>query len=339
MWSARSFFRASSLVPAVLGALFPIVAVSMPATAEPLQELNFGFVSTESSQTLRQRYDPFLADMERGLGMKVKPFFATDYAGVIEAMRFGKVQIARYGNKSAAEAVDRANGEVAFRALNDDGTTGYHSILIVHRDSEIRSVEDVLRDGSRYSFGNGDPNSTSGFLVPGYYLWAQNKIDPKTLFKRSITANHETNLLAVINRQVDVATNNDAQLERLRHRMPDKAAQIRVIWTSPLIPNDPIVWRQDLDPEVKRKLSAFFLGYGVDGPPERLEQQRAILKGLGWERMVASTNAQLIPTRQLDLFTAKLKTQNDTTLGDAEKQARIAEIDRKLAALGKQPGS
>src|SRR5689334_22412058 len=99
-------------------------------------------------------------DLEKALGMPVKFFFAGDYAGVIQAMRFGKVQIARFGNKSAAEAVDRADGEVAFRAIDHDGAMGYHSVLIVHRDSALHSIDDVLRDAASLNFGAGDPNST-----------------------------------------------------------------------------------------------------------------------------------------------------------------------------------
>ena len=50
--------------------------------------------------------------METKLGIKVNAFFAPDYAGIIQGMRFNKVDIARYGNLSAMEAVDRANGGV-----------------------------------------------------------------------------------------------------------------------------------------------------------------------------------------------------------------------------------
>ncbi|SPX12725.1 phosphonate ABC transporter, substrate-binding protein [Escherichia coli] len=50
--------------------------------------------------------------MEKKLGVKVNAFFAPDYAGIIQGMRFNKVDIAWYGNLSAMEAVDRANGQV-----------------------------------------------------------------------------------------------------------------------------------------------------------------------------------------------------------------------------------
>lgn len=141
-------------------------------------------------------------------GLKVNAFFAPDYAGVIEGMRFNKVQFAWFGNKSAMEAVDRANGEVFAKVVNIDGTEGYYSHLIVHRDSALKSVDDVLKNAKNLNFGNGDPNSTSGFLVPGYYVFAKNNVDTKSAFKVARSANHETNAMAVANKQVDVATNN-----------------------------------------------------------------------------------------------------------------------------------
>ena len=131
--------------------------------------VNFGIISTESSQNLRSNWQPMLDDMSEELGVEVKPFFASDYAGVIQGMRFGKVDIAWYGNKSAMEAVDRASGEVFAQVVYDDGTTGYKSYLITHKDNEnLNNVEDVLAQAADLTFGNGDPNSTSGYLVPAY---------------------------------------------------------------------------------------------------------------------------------------------------------------------------
>jgi phosphonate transport system substrate-binding protein len=255
---------------------------------------------------------------------------------MIQAMRFGKVQIARYGNKSAAEAVDRANGEVAFRAVDADGTMGYHSVLIVHKDSALHTIEDVLRDGSKLAFGAGDPNSTSGTVVPGYYVFAKNGVDPKKLFKRFLSANHETNALSVATRQVDVATNNDTALARFEKSAPERHQLIRVIWTSPLIPNDPFVWRKDLPDELKEKLTAFFLAYGVDGPEDRVGHEKKVLEGLSWSRIIRSSDEQLVPTRQIELFTSRLKIEDDATLTAEEKRTRLGEIDEKLAALNRR---
>ena len=93
-------------------ALFSAAAVS---AAETLTEITLGIIPTESSSGAMKGFEPFRADMEKALGVPVKLFIAPDYAGVIEAMRFNKVHIAWFGNKSAIEAVNRASGEVKSR--------------------------------------------------------------------------------------------------------------------------------------------------------------------------------------------------------------------------------
>jgi phosphonate transport system substrate-binding protein len=302
------------------------------AMAQELKEINFGIISTESSQNLKSDWQPIIDDMAKKTGMKVNPFFAPDYAGIIEGMRFNKVHVAWFGNKAAMEAVDRASGEVFAQMVNADGTQGYYSHLIVHKDSPIKSLDDMLKQGKNLSFGNGDPNSTSGFLVPSYYVFAQNKIDAKSFFKLTRAANHETNALAVANKQVDVATNNSENLVKLSDNLPEKFKDIRVIWTSPLIPLDPLVMRKDLPAATKAKVRDFFYTYGQGGKSEK-DNLFNLTKLSGFKD---STNAQLVPIRQLELFKVRNKYEVDASLTVADKQAKLADIDKQLAALSLQ---
>ncbi|MEQ5801651.1 phosphate/phosphite/phosphonate ABC transporter substrate-binding protein [Halomonas sp. H10-9-1] len=139
-----------------------VVGASLFASQLTLADeaLNFGIISTESSQNQADQWQPFLDDMSRELGREVKPFFATDYAAVIQAMRFDKVDLAWYGNKSAMEAVDRAGGEIFAQTVAHNGAPGYWSLMITHRDSDLDSVEEMLERADELVFGNGDPNST-----------------------------------------------------------------------------------------------------------------------------------------------------------------------------------
>jgi phosphonate transport system substrate-binding protein len=308
-----------------------VLAVT-PALAQELKEINFGIISTESSQNLKSDWQPILDDMAKKTGLKVNAFFASDYAGIIEGMRFNKVHVAWYGNKSAMEAVDRAGGEVFAQMVNADGTQGYYSHLIVNKDSPLKTLDDVFRNGKNLSFGNGDPNSTSGFLVPGYYVFAKNKIDAKTFFKVSRGANHESNALAVANKQVDVATCNSEVMEKVKERQHEKFAEIRIIWTSPLIPLDPLVMRKDLPEGAKKKIQDFFYGYGKGSQQEKDN----LMKLSKLSAFKPSTNAQLVPIRQLELFKDRNKFEADTGMAAADKQLKIAEIDKKLAELSQQ---
>ena len=226
-------------------------------SAADIKELNFGIIATEKAGALKQMWEPFLEDMTKSVGVKVVGFYATDYAGIIEGQRFNKVHLAWYGNKAAIDAVDRAGGEVFAQFVDLDGTPGYYSYLITHKDSSIKTLDQVLKNGKDYSFGIGDPSSTSGTLVPSYYVFTLNNLDPKTHFKVMRSSNHEGNFLAVLNKQVDVATSNSEMTEKMREKSPEKLEQIRILWTSPLIPRDPLVWRKDLHCAARCKKKAW----------------------------------------------------------------------------------
>lgn len=299
--------------------------------AASAQEINFGIIATDSASTQRERWEPFFRDMEKKTGLTIKSFYAPDYAGVIEAMRFNKVQVAWYGNKSAMEAVDRANAEVFAQVMYADGSYGYHGLLIAHKDSPYNTLDDVLKNSKNINFSIGDPNSTSGFLVPTFYVFAKNNVDHRSAFKTVRNASHGANIQAVLAKQVDVATNNTEDMTKLQSSKPDLYSQLKILWTSPLIPSDPFVFRKDLDPAVKAKIKNFVLGYAKTDP-----QEKAILQQIyNYGGFRESNNDQLIPIRQLELFRDRAKAASDEKLGTEEKTKLLADIDRKLAALGK----
>lgn len=302
-------------------------ALTLHAADEPT-EINFGIISTEASANLKSDWEPLRADLEKALGLPVKTFFAPDYSGVIEAMRFNKVQLGWFGNKSAIDVVDRANGEVFCQVIDKDGNPGYWSLIVVHQDSPITSLEQLLAKGKELTFSNGDPQSTSGNLVPGYYAFAKNGVDPTKHFKRCINGNHETNALAVAAKQVDAATFNTEAMFRLEANHPEKAKMIRAIWKGPLIASDPMCYRKDLPAGLKAKIRTFFLEYGTS------EDQKAKIAALKWSGFRASDDNQLLPFRQLGLLKDKAKIEADEKLSADDKKAKLADIEARLADLG-----
>ncbi|HWM48271.1 MAG TPA: phosphonate ABC transporter substrate-binding protein [Xanthobacteraceae bacterium] len=307
-----------------------LVATSTFAKA---QEINFGVISTEASVNQKKNWEPFLAAMSSATGLKVTGFYATDYAGVIEAMRFNKVHVAWYGNKSGMEAVDRAQAEVFAQVIARNGSDGYYSHVIVHKDSPYNSLDDILKCDKTLDFGIGDPNSTSGFLVPMSYIFASRNIDPKSCFKTVRNANHQANAMAVANKQVAAATNNSEDLQRVGTTAPDARANIKVIWTSPLIPLDPLTWRKDLDPAVKAKIYTFLLSYGRVGTPDEIKAAREVLANLVWSPFRPSSNNQLLPIRKLEVNKNLMKVQGDDKLAADEKAKRVAALKAEIAKL------
>ena len=319
---------------ALMAAAIALIMAAAPARAA--EEINFGIISTETSSNLKKIWDPFLAEMEKGTGLKINAFFASDYAGVIEGMRFKKVQVAWFGNKSAMEAVDRADGEIFAQTVAANGEHGYYSHVIVHKDSPFLSLDDILKCDKSLDFGIGDPNSTSGYLVPTTFIFSAKNIDPKQCFKTVRNANHEANALAVANKLVQAATNNSENLERVAKTAPAARENIRIIWTSPLIPSDPLVWRKDLDTNLKKTISDWLFAYGRTGNAEADAKAKRILGDLQWAPFKKSDNAQLLPIRQMELNKEIMKLKADEKIAPAERTAKLDELQKQFAELDKQ---
>ncbi len=315
-------------------------AVAAPALAQEdeTRVINWGLLAVESQDNLMKRWGPLLEAMSQKMGVEIKPFFATDYTGMIEAMRFDKVDVVLAGNKSGMTAVDRAGAEVFAQEVEDDGTPegapGYYSILVTQADNDaINSLEDVLATCSEQSldFGIGDPQSTSGFLVPTTFVFAANEISPRECFSTVRNASHEANLLSVANGQVDVATANTvAMYQRLEANNPEAFAKVKEIWRSPLIAGDPMLWRGNLDEDLKAKIYYTVISFGRMGTPEQVRAEREILKQGGFRVFAPSSNLQLLPFREMEANKEILQMETDETMTEEEKAARTEELKAEI---------
>lgn len=329
-------FAAAGLAAAVLS-LGACGQGEPAATGEMPEVINFSILATENSSSLEIFWNPILADMEKQIGIPVKPFYGTNYTALIEAMRFGQTDVGWFSNNSGLEAVRRSNGEVFARTVGTEGADGYNSVLIVPASSSL-TLEDVLKCDKSLDFGIGDAKSTSGTLAPMTYLFAPRGIQPEQCFKTVRTANHQANLFAVARGVLDVATNNTTAIRLQKEREEPVADQIRVIWTSPGLPEDPMIWRKNLDPAVKEKLRQFFLTYGQGEGPEA-ERQRELLAKISIGGFVPADASHLIPVREMEATEKLLSARN---AGDAaavaEAEKALKEVQAERAALEARTG-
>ena len=312
-------------------AVFAVSAARVRA-AEP-QTLTFSIASTERAQTQMESWGPFPKDMEAATGLKVKPFFGSNYSALVEAMRFKQTDMGWFTNLSGLEAVRRAGGQVFARTTKPNGgPEGYQSVIITKKGSGI-TLAKILKCDRTLDFGMGDPKSTSGTLAPMTYLFAPRGLEPSKCFKTVRSANHEANLFAVGSGVLPAATNNTNSITRLASLdtpMAKKTVEsIDILWRSPTIPEDPMVWRADLDPAIKSKVSKFIFSYGVGKGPEA-ERQRANLAKIESGPFKKADNSHLIPVRLMEatelLIAAKEK-------GDA---AEIAKAQGVLDGVKKE---
>ena len=280
-------------------------------------DINFSILATENSQNLGARWRPFLDDMEKQTGLKIKPYFGSGYAPLVTAMQFGQTQVGWFSNKPGYEVVKTGKAEVFLRSSDPSGVDGYNSVVIVRAGSPL-TIDELLRCDRTKDFGMGDASSTSGTLAPMTYLFAPRSINPSNCFKTVRAANHEANVQSVANGLVDAATNNSTSLQVLGAQDPKLIGRVKVIWTSPTLPEDPIIWRNDLDPVKKKKIKDFFLNYGRQGDKAQQDRERAILASLSFGLFQPANIDHLLPVREMqateDLMQAQLG-------GDAAKIA------------------
>ena len=234
-----------SLIALALGTL-----VAAPALAQ--QPLTIGLIPAEDSQAMIESSRQVLDSLQQQLGMTVKPFVATDYNGVIEALRSKKLDVAYLGPFSYVLATSVADVEAfAVAVTKKTGQSAYKSVIITRKDSGLAKTADLK--GRTFAFV--DPTSASGHLFPKSGL-LQAGYDPESFFGRVIfSGSHDASILAVANKKVDAAAVADRILASAIAKGQVKADEFEIVWSSNPIPESPMVWRKDLDPALKARIA------------------------------------------------------------------------------------
>jgi phosphonate transport system substrate-binding protein len=218
------------------------------------KEVSVGVVTSENEADRLTRYKPVLAYFEKTLGVKVNWRSATDYAGIIEGVKAGKIEIARFGPASYAKAwlVTKGAVEPLVGELDSDGNFGYYSVVIVKKDSPYKTVKDLA--GKKFAFA--DPNSTSGHQTPRYFL-GESGIDVDKFFgSTAFSGSHENSVIALLNGTFDAAATwyrspQNSNMTRMESKKMIEPGQWRVIWESPRIPSSPWAMSTKLPPEMR----------------------------------------------------------------------------------------
>lgn len=212
--------------------------------------LNVGLVPAEDPRLVVSDNQALLDHLHNALQLEIKPFVATDYNGVIEALRAKKLDIALLGPFSYVLAVSVADVEAfAVPETQKQGAT-YHAVIIARKDRHIASLKDL--EGKTFAYV--DPSSTSGHLFPKAGL-IKAGYDPDHLFSRVIfSGGHDASVLAVQNGKVDAAAVADVLVEMAFKKGMLKQEDVGVIWTSDPIPGAPFVYRRDLPEDIKAKV-------------------------------------------------------------------------------------
>jgi len=242
---------------AVLSCCFLLAASGWAADAP----LRVSMIPTTDPSRMLRDAQPLVARLEAVTGRTVTLTIPQSYAAVVEALVQGQVDVAHLGGFTFVQASKRA-GVVPLVQRERDRE--FHSKFITARD-DVRTLADLK--GKRFAFG--DVSSTSGHLMPAYFMRREG-VDPAVLEQAIYTGGHDATALAVAEHRVDAGALDEAVLERLVKDGRIDPAKVRVFWTTPPFPDYVWVARKDLDPVLARKVAGAFLaldaGRPEDGP-------------------------------------------------------------------------
>jgi len=247
-----------------------ILAIALIASGcgqEEPKVLKMALIPAEDIEEMIKAFEPAKQYLENQLGMQIEMFKATDYTSVIEAMRAGKVDVAYFGPFSYVLAAERANARAIVGGGNADGTLNvYHSVLITHKDSGLKNIDDVKARTSELTLSFVDPASTSGHLIPKGYMESIGINVDKDFREVVFAGGHDASVLAVQARKVDLGATWEGGYQRAIDKGLITPDDVFVIWKSDDIPNSPVAVRGDLDEDLVQKIQQAFLDMPQKAP-------------------------------------------------------------------------
>lgn len=229
-------------------------AVSALAQNRDPGKLRVALLPDENAATLIQNAQPLKAYLENTLKKDIELVVTTDYSSMIEAMRFGRIEVAYFGPFSYVLAKSKAPDIEPFAVGVERGSPTYNSVVVAHVGGPVAALADIRGK----DFGFGDQASTSSHLIPRALL-LKNGLDASKDYRPVHLGAHDAVARAVQNGQVPAGALSKAIFEMLLERKTVDGGKVRVIATSAPIPNYPMVMQGNLAPQLKDRIRAAFL--------------------------------------------------------------------------------
>ncbi len=242
-----------SLLAGIAASVFVAPVSALAAGGNP-SKLRVALLPDENAATIIQNARPLKAHLESTLKKDIELVVTTDYSSMVEAMRFGRIEIAYFGPFSYVLAKSRAPAIEPFAVGIERGAPTYNSIIVAQAGGPVSVIGDVR--GKDFAFG--DQASTSSHLIPRALL-LKNGLDGSKDYRPVHLGAHDAVARAVQNGQVPAGALSKAIFETLVARKVIDDNKLKVIATSDPIPNYPMVMQGNLDPELKAAIRGAFI--------------------------------------------------------------------------------
>ena len=233
--------------------------------------LKVSAIPDENPTELLRKFAPLGKYLESKIGMKVEFTPVTDYAATVEGLAAKKIDLVWYGGFTFVQARLKTGNAIPIAQREEDEK--FRSVFITQTNSGINSLKDL--NGKTFTFGA--PSSTSGSLMPRYFMMKEG-VDPDKALKRvAFSGAHDATALQVAGGKVDAGALNISVYEKMLADKKIDASQVRVFYTTPGYYDYNWTVRGDLDPALIKKLTDAFLSLDPNNPEHKeiLALQRA----------------------------------------------------------------
>lgn len=251
-------------------------SATAPSTSEAsLTELKFGvgpYFPTPNEN--RQQFEPLFETLAAEVGVPADVVVTEDWVGISEALRSGTLDVAWLGPWGYVLADHNTPSLEAIATVKYQEKPTYYSVLMARADAPFDTLDEAIeqsQNDEKLKLSLADVGSTSGWLIPTAEFTRRN-LDPKQVFDYSEGASHAAQAIAVLSGQVDIASDYDRNLDVLASTGRINKDELKIIWQSEPLPNDPIVVRGDLPESVKATLQTALVNLTPEQAKELLPE-------------------------------------------------------------------
>jgi phosphonate transport system substrate-binding protein len=248
---------------AIFSLFFTLAIFAGNAYGQALKELRISAIPDENPQEMLRIYQPFADYLTKEIGLPVKFTPVVDYAATVEGLAANRLEMVWYGGLTSVQAAKQAKG--ARRIIMRKEDAEFKSHFITTKESGVKSLKDLK--GKTFAFGS--VSSTSGHLMPRYFL-IKNNINPEKDFSKfSFSGAHDATAAWVEAGRVDAGALNFLVWDKLVETKKVDTNKVQIFWTTP--PYVDYVWtvRAGVDKGTAEKITKAFLKLDYNKPDDK----------------------------------------------------------------------
>lgn len=223
--------------------------------------LIFSYTAVEDPSVYENVFSELMEHIATVTGKRVKWYGPESYAAQVEAMRSGRLHVSGFAAGATVYGVNLGGFHPLAMMGNKDGTfRGYKLWLITHKDSDIKTVQDLK--GKKVAHVT--PSSNSGNQAPRA-LFKNLGIVPDKDYEVIYSGKHDNSIMGVVNRDYDAAPVASTVMQRMVERGIFKSSEVRIIWESDQFPGTSYGCIYNLSPKLQEKIREAFLTFDWTG--------------------------------------------------------------------------